>query len=89
MELAVDDGHGSLFVYEDEAWMKENLPMVVDAMNHVLQMIAKKNQMRGIFLDVNNYRHEREGLIGELARERRHMFQSAGLFDALPWKVEW
>ncbi|MGH7653877.1 MAG: hypothetical protein ACREN6_04370 [Gemmatimonadaceae bacterium] len=28
-------------------------------------------------------------LIGELARERRHMFQSAGLFDALPWKVEW
>ena len=30
-----------------------------------------------------------EQLIGELARERRHMFQSAGLFDALPWKVEW
>jgi hypothetical protein len=30
-----------------------------------------------------------EQLIGELARDRRHMFQSAGLFDALPWKVEW
>jgi hypothetical protein len=30
-----------------------------------------------------------EILIGELARERRHMFQSAGLFDSLPWKVEW
>jgi hypothetical protein len=30
-----------------------------------------------------------EQLLGELARERRHMFQSAGLFDALPWKVEW
>jgi hypothetical protein len=30
-----------------------------------------------------------ERLIGELARDRRHMFQSAGLFDALPWKVEW
>ena len=28
-------------------------------------------------------------LIGELARDRRHMFQSAGLFDALPWKIEW
>jgi hypothetical protein len=28
-------------------------------------------------------------LISELARDRRHMFQSAGLFDALPWKVEW
>ena len=30
-----------------------------------------------------------EALIGELAYDRRHMFQSAGLFDALPWKVEW
>lgn len=30
-----------------------------------------------------------ERLVGELARDRRHMFQSAGLFDALPWKVEW
>jgi hypothetical protein len=30
-----------------------------------------------------------EQLIAELARDRRHMFQSAGLFDALPWKVEW
>jgi hypothetical protein len=28
-------------------------------------------------------------LIGELTHQRRHMFQSAGLFDALPWKVEW
>ena len=28
-------------------------------------------------------------LIGELTRDRRHMFQSAGLFEALPWKVEW
>jgi hypothetical protein len=27
-------------------------------------------------------------LIGEVAHERRHVFQSAGLFDALPWKVE-
>jgi hypothetical protein len=30
-----------------------------------------------------------ERLIGELTRERRHVFQSAGLFDALPWKAEW
>jgi len=28
-------------------------------------------------------------VVGELTHERRHMFQSAGLFEALPWKVEW
>ena len=27
-------------------------------------------------------------VIAELTRDRRHVFQSAGLFDALPWKVE-
>jgi hypothetical protein len=30
-----------------------------------------------------------ERLLAELTRERRHMYQSAGLFDALPWKVTW
>ena len=30
-----------------------------------------------------------EALIGELTHERRHVFQSAGLFEALPWNVEW
>jgi hypothetical protein len=28
-----------------------------------------------------------EQLIGELTHDRRHVFQSAGLFNALPWKV--
>jgi hypothetical protein len=28
-----------------------------------------------------------EQLIGELTHDRRHVFQSAGLFSALPWKV--
>jgi predicted RNA-binding protein Jag len=68
LELKLDENRGSLFIYENEAWMKENLPMVVESLNHLLQMVAKKNQAKGIFLDVNNYRQERESLIGELAR---------------------
>ncbi len=30
-----------------------------------------------------------ETLLAEVTRERRHMFQSAGFFDRLPWAVEW
>lgn len=30
-----------------------------------------------------------EQLLRDLTRERRHMFQSAGLFERLPWRVEW
>jgi hypothetical protein len=29
-----------------------------------------------------------EQIVAELTRDRRHMFQSAGLFDALPWRVD-
>ena len=30
-----------------------------------------------------------EDLLREITRDRRHMFQSAGFFDRLPWMVEW
>jgi hypothetical protein len=30
-----------------------------------------------------------EDLIRELTGSRRHMFQSAGFYDSLPWKVKW
>jgi hypothetical protein len=30
-----------------------------------------------------------EQLIAEVARPRRHLFQAAGLFEALPWNIPW
>ncbi len=68
LEIAEDGNRNSLFIYEDEAFIREHLPMIVEASNHFLQMVAKKNGAKPIFLDINNYRHEREGLIAELAR---------------------
>ena len=32
---------------------------------------------------------EPESLLRDASRERRHVFQSAGFFDRLPWKVAW
>ena len=68
LELSEDGNRNSLFIYENENLVRENLPALVEAMNHLLQMIAKKNDAKPIFLDINNYRHERENLIAELAR---------------------
>jgi predicted RNA-binding protein Jag len=68
LEIAEDGNRNSLFIYENEVFIREHLPMIVESVNHLLQMIAKKNEAKPIFLDVNNYRHEREGLIAELAR---------------------
>lgn len=68
LEMNLDERRGSVFIYENQEMVKENLPAIVDAVNHILQMVAKKNQAEAIFLDINNYRHDRERLIAELAR---------------------
>jgi len=59
---------GSIFVYDNSSLIKENLPTLVESVNHILQMITKKNSEPPVFFDINGYRQERENLIAELAR---------------------
>ncbi len=68
--VEVDEAHrhGSIFIHSDPGLIKENLPVIVEDLNHVMQLLARKSNEQPIFLDVNNYRHEREGLIIELTR---------------------
>ncbi len=84
LEIKIDERRGSVFIYEDVEMVKENLPAIVDAMNHILQMVGKKNQAEAIFLDVNNYRHDRERLIAELARAAAKKVSSTKTEVALP-----
>jgi spoIIIJ-associated protein len=84
LEVVIEERRGSVFIYEDQEMVKENLPAIVEAMNHVLQMVAKKNQAEAIFLDVNNYRHDRERLIAELARAAAKKASATKTEVALP-----
>ncbi|HVN26545.1 MAG TPA: R3H domain-containing nucleic acid-binding protein [Candidatus Paceibacterota bacterium] len=68
LEVKPQEKHASLFIYEDQNLMRESLPSIVESINHLIQMVAKKHATETIFLDVNNYRQERENLIAELAR---------------------
>lgn len=68
LEIDAEEGRGSLFIYENNAFIKESLPIIVDSMNHIIQMVARKNQAKTFFLDINNYRRDRENIIAELAR---------------------
>jgi len=68
LEISADDSRNSLFIYENENLVRENLPALVESLNHLLQMVARKNGAKPIFLDINNYRQERETLIAELAK---------------------
>ncbi|HVM77313.1 MAG TPA: R3H domain-containing nucleic acid-binding protein [Candidatus Paceibacterota bacterium] len=68
LEVKAQEKHATLFIYEDQNLIRENLPSIVESANHLIQMVAKRNGAETIFLDVNNYRQERENLIAELAR---------------------
>jgi spoIIIJ-associated protein len=84
LEMTLEERRGSVFIYEDQEMLKENLPAIVDAVNHILQMVAKKNQAEAIFLDINNYRHDRERLIAELARAAAKKASATKTEVALP-----
>jgi predicted RNA-binding protein Jag len=60
--------HATVFIHDSPAFIKENLPALVECLNHIVQLIARKHDTQPIFVDINNYRKERERLIVELAR---------------------
>lgn len=68
LEVDEEHRHGSLFIHNDPGLIKENLPVIVESMNHLLQLVARRQGRQPLFLDINHYRKERENLIVELAR---------------------
>jgi predicted RNA-binding protein Jag len=57
-----------VFINEGE-WIKAWLPRLVADVGHIARAIGRKKGVHGMmYVDINNYRRERERLIGELAR---------------------
>ena len=57
----------SIFINDDS--ISENmLQLIVNNLDHVVKLIAKKNSVEAAVVDVNNYRKKREDLIVELGR---------------------
>lgn len=57
----------TIFVNEGE-WFKKMLPQLILDVEHLTRLIARKNALDSVFIDINNYRKERESLIVELAK---------------------
>lgn len=57
----------TIFINEGD-WFKKFLPRLVADFNYLLRPIVKKYQWDTVFVDINNYRRERERLLIELAR---------------------
>lgn len=68
VDIDAEHGHGHFYIHDHPAAIKENLAALVESVNHILQLVAHKENERPLFLDINNYRKERENLIVELAK---------------------
>ena len=66
-DLDQDSRHLLLFANEGD-WFKKMLPYVVSDLNQIIRLITQKHGLETVFVDVNNYRKERERIIIELAK---------------------
>ena len=55
-------------VFINDDVVKKFLPQFVASLDYLIKLLCQKNNLPYFFIDVNNYRREREELIMELAR---------------------
>jgi spoIIIJ-associated protein len=70
-EMACDENARKISIFlntDHHPSLKNNLPQIVQDFNMIAQLIAKKHNEPPFFVDVNNYRLERERIIVELAK---------------------
>lgn len=69
-KVEIDEEHhsGSVVVFDAPVSLREYVPLFVESLNHLSQILAQKQGIPPLFYDVNNYRKEREKLLTELAR---------------------
>lgn len=63
------DNNRFLIFINDDSLSKNFLPFLVNNLSHLVKLMADKtDETSPVFVDINNYRRERENLILELAR---------------------
>jgi predicted RNA-binding protein Jag len=56
-----------IFINEGD-WFKNWIPRIISDLNHLSRVLANKNDHDSVFVDVNNYRKERENIIIDIAK---------------------
>lgn len=57
----------TIFINEGD-WFKKWLPKVINDFSQLSRTLTTKAKLPHLFIDINNYRKERENIIAELAR---------------------
>lgn len=84
LEIDATRRHGQIFIADAPLLLREHQAAFIEHLNHLLQLMAKKNNQDTIFFDINNYRRQRENLIAELARAAAQKVLATNQDLALP-----
>jgi hypothetical protein len=85
VQAGSDHAVGTIFFYDSFFQPNDSrLPEFISNLNHIVQLVAKKEGIPPVFFDVNNYRHHREELIRELARTAARKVSTIGAEVTLP-----
>ncbi|PIT92722.1 MAG: hypothetical protein COU08_00980 [Candidatus Harrisonbacteria bacterium CG10_big_fil_rev_8_21_14_0_10_42_17] len=65
----VDEEAKKIKIFTNEGeYFEKQLPRLITDFEHLIRLIGKKNDVGLFYIDINNYRKERERIITDLAR---------------------
>lgn len=67
-EVSIDPEKRKIIVLIENRFIEDNIVTILPALDHVINLILKKEGLQPHVVDVNYYRKERERLIVELSR---------------------
>lgn len=67
-QIAIDDEHHKVSIVIDDESVRSQLPVLLPAFEHLVNLILRKVKAPAYVVDLNYYRRERERLIIELAK---------------------
>lgn len=72
VRITTDEECRRIFVLIDDELIKSQIPAFLGALEHVFNLMLRKNNLPPHVIDLNYYRRERERLIADLARAAAH-----------------
>ncbi|TSA44586.1 hypothetical protein D4R51_03480 [bacterium] len=67
-EVTVEDEHRKVLVMVDDELIRSNLSVILPAVEYLVNLMTRRENIPSYVLDINYYRRERERLIVELAK---------------------
>ncbi len=67
-QVTVDEEHRKVVVVVDDEFFRSQLPTSLPALEHLINLMLRREKLPSFVVDINYYRRERERLIIELAK---------------------